>query len=173
MVWHLDIRLGIIVVVLALIQGGRYERLVAWLLSVRGLLNLLAPKWDWMDVNDWHRLTLFQAAFLVAFVWLLWRHRRPWLLVLVLLQAASVLLEGWCAMHLSLATERDYRALFYILAIGKSLTLGWAVVLRWITPPHPLPAGADPDLYEAASRRWGSPDGLPIPGTVGGGGGAP
>jgi drug/metabolite transporter (DMT)-like permease len=163
MFWHFDIRLGIVVVVLALIQGGRWERLVALLMTVRGVLNLMAPKWDWMDANDWRRLMAFQGVFLLIFLWLLWRHRRPWLLAFVLLQAGSVLLEGWCSFHLSTRTETAYTAIFFALAIAKSLVLGWAVLRRWITPPRPLPGQDDPDLYAVAASRGFLPREAPRP----------
>jgi hypothetical protein len=151
--WHFDIRLGIVVVVLALIQGGRFERLVALLMSLRGALNLLAPKWDWMDVGDWERLIAFQGVFLLIFLWLWWRCRHPWLATFTLLQAGSVLLEAWCALHLAPATEPTYQAVFFGLSIAKSIVLGWAVLRRWIMPPRPLPGEHDLDLRQAALKR--------------------
>lgn len=158
MSWHLDIRLAVITVVLALIFGGRAERLTALVFLVRGFLNLLAPKWDWMDVTDWDRLIAFQAVFVAILVWLLWRHRRGWLLAIVLLQCFTVGLEAWCAFHLSPATESAYRAAFIVLAVARSSVLAWAVLRFWVVPPRAAPATGDIDLYEAALKRG------PLPG---------
>ena len=157
MFWHFDIRLGIVVVVAALIQGGRYERLVALLFAVRGALNLLAPKWDWLDPSDWYRLLTFQSIFLLILLWLVWRHRRGWLVTIVLLQAASVGLEGWCALHVTAEHEQTYMGVFFTLAVAKSLALAWAVIQHWIAPPRPLPGANDPDLYEEARKRGALP----------------
>ena len=157
MFWHFDVRLGIVVVVLALIRGGRYERLVALLFAVRGVLNFLAPKWDWLDPSDWYRLLAFQAAFLLILLWLVWRHRRGWLAAIVLLHAASVALEAWCALHVTSAREQVFMPIFFSLAVAKSLVLAWAVIQYWIAPPRPLPTGEDPDLYEEARRRGALP----------------
>lgn len=151
---NFDVRLGIFVVVLALLQGGRSERLIAVLLTLRGALNLLAPRWEWHNIHDWERLILFQSAFLAAFAWIAWRRRAGWLTALVILQAGSVGLEVYCASHLT--SSHPMLPAFYALDLAKSLLLAWAVARRYLAHPIRPPAAGerDTDLLRAAAGAW-------------------
>ena len=154
MLLHMDVRLGIFVVAIALFQGGRWERLIALLFAIHGALNLLAPGWDWHQLGDWQRWTLFQAGFTLLFAAIAWRHRVRWLAAMALLQAGSVGIGIWCALHLDIS--ETMRPAFFLLAIGKSAVLGVSVAYRHIAHPRSPPRWGqpDPDLLGEARARW-------------------
>jgi hypothetical protein len=142
----------LVITVFALLRGGRTERLVALLFIARNMLVLSMGSEPHTSQTFYLHGAELQAAFLSMIVWVAWRRRTPWLLVLAAIQVVGLSLAVGAALHLWVYS-REWGAL---LLLGRASCLAAGVWRCWLGRPRPLPASGRPDidLFGAALARW-------------------
>ncbi len=136
---------SVIVAVIVLLRGGRYERLVVAFGVVRdGLYYALLLIW-WPHPHPQSSfffavLAANKFAYLLAVGWLVWRHRAPWLKALVGFQAIRVGLT--VVMAFIPATAPHLTPLNQVFWLASTGCLAWALLLRNVGPPIPVPGQA-------------------------------
>ncbi|MDB5429489.1 MAG: hypothetical protein JWP35_605 [Caulobacter sp.] len=154
--------LAVIVGVIVLMRGGRYERLVVGFMVARGAIQVAEALTWWPHHRPagahYYVLASFpQAALLAGLAWLVSRHRARWLKLMVVFQALHVAADMAMIFHPDLSGILT--PVIHALSLAKTACLAWALVLRSAGPPAPVPGQAAFDAYRAdAARRGGAKD---------------
>ncbi len=151
----LEFQLISVVLGVALFEGGRRERLAALISSVHFAIYVFLMSEVSPDVETLSQTTAVQVILLPALVWLAWRYRTLWALVLAGLQVVVVVV--WVITTLDDAL-RDliHRLVFFGLEAAKAACLGWAAAVYVAASPRRPPGRGEPDidLYETAKVGW-------------------
>jgi hypothetical protein len=147
-VFHfIGLKLLAVVLGLALLEGGRCERLVALTLSVQTTLFWIAGAWQ--GPTDTVPLCLaLQALVLLPIGWLAAVYRTRWLWTLLVLQLVVAAL--WIPI---VDDETLYRRYLHwpleLLDCAKAACLAVALAWRWLMPPRAAP---DQEAARAVGR---------------------
>lgn len=129
---------------LAIATGGRFERNVAGLMILGSLLGttcqrLLHSLYPLVPV------AIIDAGLLGAFCWIVWRYRRPWIIVIAAIQ---VLVVGFdlAEVIFQMLPPKVYSNLLSLLAYAQLLALAAGVLWRTYGPPVEPPDTLEPGL---------------------------
>lgn len=127
------------VLVLLMSKGGRYERALAL---------MFIPMWLGEQVvlrlpDAWLAGPAIDLGFLVGHVWVIWRHRPPWLVAAALVLACKVTV-GLGFTPVRDAPQEAAGVAVMVLAYVHLACLGWGVARQRLGPPAPVPAGLRP-----------------------------
>jgi hypothetical protein len=144
---------GVVAVVAALLRGGRFERLVALILTAANAVR-------WIEVASWIPrefvtgragvlIWTFNASLaLAALAWLAWVRRARWVYAVLGLSAAIMAVYLYARLHPG--TWAWLHDVYNGLTLARSLCLGWAVLRYNLAPPTPAPGEAAFDARRAA-----------------------
>lgn len=139
--------LAVIVAILAIMRGGRLERVFGLLLLLNELFRagLRRVATDGDDLG-WLPFVLFAGAVVSVMAWTAVRHRSLW--------AGAVFVTYATQSGIAVATlagpPRAHVGAEALLRMAGALCLGGAALRAWLGPPRKPPSGRDVDLLAAA-----------------------
>lgn len=117
----------------AIATGGRFERYAGGMMILSALAATIAQKVTY-NPTPLHALSAIDLLLGSGLAWIVWRYRRPWMLLILLAQACVFLIDlGQLLAHPF--SRALYSNLQVFLAYFQVATLGVGVLWRVYGPP--------------------------------------